>query len=229
MFDPSKLDLNVNDSEQPLEPDTKKTPIPEPTRNDPLADISTETTAPSPALTNDKTVISKPKVQEEDSDISQDNDEEIEASSQETIIQQPIPEAPKQVLFDINIAKLSDILHLLQKEQYDFATLEPKQDRVVLTFKKEKIEKESKNISYSVYSSILIQSKTSSGLDATVSTEQQEGAQEINIKNTAYSLICKVVPTPLGEKIFLKIKKIAKKATPTKKQPVSIGQILTFL
>lgn len=44
-----------------------------------------------------------------------------------------------------------------------------------------------------------------------------------------YALICKVVPSTLGEKIFIKIKKVQKKVATTKKQPVSIGQIMTFL
>ena len=226
MFDPSKLDLDLNDQENTSDT-PKTTPTPAEKKQDPLGDISVGDKSKK-ALSQDITPPPAPPLTGEGS-LKWDKREDSQTQEPETKKNTTeVESTPKQILFDINITKLSDILHILEKQNYDFATLEPQQDRVVVSFKKEKTQKEEKNISYPVYSSILIQAKNASGLDASVSTEQQEWSKEITLKNAAYKIVCKIVPSALGEKIFLKIKKIEKKVTPTKKEPVSFSQILTF-
>lgn len=159
MFDPSKLDL---DPEKKSTPGAKDAPLdaPEVTPQDPLENM-VEKNTPTEDVTEAETITKS------DPTISKEPDvvlKEVESSE---------PVTPP-VLFDINITKLHDILHILLKEEYDFATLEPKQEHIEIIFKKDKIKKDTKNISYPTYAKILIESKTSSGLDVTVSNEQQE-------------------------------------------------------
>ncbi|MCH2188784.1 PKD domain-containing protein [Candidatus Gracilibacteria bacterium] len=221
MFDPSKLDLDPNNDQNEAK---KQTPEP---KESPKKPETSHTSDPLSVEIKD-----------------------VEASDQETLAviekvssgekAEKIPPTPfikggetqkeeKKILFDINLTKLSDILDEIIAKGSDFVTIEPKEDLVEVSFKKDKVETEKKYIKYPVYSQIVIQTKNASGLDISVSTEQQEGNKEINLKGGNYQIICRCVPSPLGEKVFIKLKKIQKKANKQQKSSVSPTQILTFL
>jgi len=65
------------------------------------------------------------------------------------------------------------MLHLIGKE-YDFVVLDPTDDHVKISFRKNKIEKEVKLIKYPLYSQILIKAKTISNLKVDDSKTSQE-------------------------------------------------------
>jgi type II secretory ATPase GspE/PulE/Tfp pilus assembly ATPase PilB-like protein len=61
---------------------------------------------------------------------------------------------------DININNLDDVLVLLDKNAYDFVTIEPNDSEVALNFRKNDVIIETKYIKFHVYSNILLKAKT---------------------------------------------------------------------
>lgn len=79
-----------------------------------------------------------------------------------------------KIIFDINMTSIKDIFVKLIEQKYDFMTVEPFDDYVKLSFRKDKIEKEVINIKYPVYTQILIKAKTLTNLKVDVSDSSQE-------------------------------------------------------
>ncbi|QFR39675.1 PKD domain-containing protein [Candidatus Gracilibacteria bacterium 28_42_T64] len=135
--------------------------------------------------------------------------------------------SPK-LIFDVNISSVTDILTILVEKEYDFVVIEPTDDHVKISYRKDKIEKEVKLIKYPIYSQILIKSKTLTKLKVDESSITQEGSGEIRLKNKNYKLLSKTSPSNLGEKLFLKVvedtNKLIKKVT----KKTSLNQILGF-
>ena len=222
MFDPAKLDLNLDDSEKKVEETgTKNENQNEVTSNQEEAPIVVEEKKPEEnnppkSESNENYEDFKDKI----TDNTNENDEK-----KETV--EPIAEE-KNIIFNINITSLQDILTLLIEKQYDFVLLEPETEAIKISFRKDKIEKEAHFIKYPVYSKILLKAKTLTNLVIDETEETQEWNWEAPIKNQTYKITSKVVPSELGEKLFLKAKILEKKIKkPIKK--TSISQILWFL
>ena len=60
---------------------------------------------------------------------------------------------------DINIEKLEDLVVYSANKEYDFFIIEPLEDKVKISFRKNKVEKEEKFIKFPTYSQILIKAK----------------------------------------------------------------------
>ncbi len=135
--------------------------------------------------------------------------------------------SPK-LIFDVNISSVTDILTILVEKEYDFVVIEPTDDHVKISYRKDKIEKEVKLIKYPIYSQILIKSKTLTKLKVDESSITQEWSWEIRLKNKNYKLLSKTSPSNLWEKLFLKVvedtNKLIKKVT----KKTSLNQILWF-
>jgi type II secretory ATPase GspE/PulE/Tfp pilus assembly ATPase PilB-like protein len=219
MFDPTKLDLNLDDSEKKAEEIGKEnqnevTPTPE----------ETPIVAEEKIQENNKEVITQEETQQETEDTkrtpetnSEDENEEAKSPNNE--------EEENNIIFNINITSLQDVLTLLIEKQYDFVLLEPQTDAIKISFRKDKIEKEAHFIKYPIYSKILLKAKTLTNLAVDETEEVQEGSGELTLKVKTYKLSTKVVPSELGEKLFLKAKELEKKVKKEVKK-TSVSQIL---
>lgn len=134
----------------------------------------------------------------------------------------------QKIIYDINIVSLQDVLNILADKEYDFVVFEPSEELVKIIFKKDKIDKEVKNIKYPIYSQILIKAKKSTNLEVEQTWKTQEWAWDVNIKNKIFQLIAKTVPDNNNEKLFLKIKATQKEVIKENKKS-SLNQIFWFL
>ncbi len=134
-----------------------------------------------------------------------------------------------KIIFDINTTSIKDIFIKLIEKKYDFMTVEPFDDYVKLSFRKDKIEKEVINIKYPVYTQILIKAKTLTNLKVDVSDSSQEWKWEFSHNTKAYKISSKTAPGSFWEKLFLKLDEIENKKVKTVKKSVWIGQIMWFL
>ncbi|MCP4524268.1 MAG: PKD domain-containing protein [Candidatus Gracilibacteria bacterium] len=123
---------------------------------------------------------------------------------------------------------LQDVFNKLLENKYDFVTIEPLDDCIKLIFRKDKVEKETLLVKYPVYTKLLIKIKTLTQLQVDLTEKPQEGSGDVILKSSTYKALSKTVPSPHGEKVFLKLQEVNKKIKKEKK-PVSIGQILLFL
>lgn len=149
---------------------------------------------------------------------------ELEKDTQKEIIEQE----DKAIIYDINITSLESVLSLIIDKEYDFAIFEPSEDFVKITFKKDKLDKEIKNIKYPIYSQILIKAKKITNLEVDEVSEIQEWTWEVNIKNKLFTLISKTVPNNYSEKLYIKLKETQKKVKKEVKK-TSLNQIFWFL
>ncbi len=138
-------------------------------------------------------------------------------------------EEKEKIIFDINMTTIKDIFVKLIEQKYDFMTIEPFDNYVKLSFRKDKIEKEVVNIKYPVYTQILIKAKTLTNLKVDVSDASQEWKWEFSHNTKAYKISSKTAPGSFWEKLFLKLDEIENKKVKTVKKSVWIGQIMWFL
>jgi len=133
----------------------------------------------------------------------------------------------EQRIIDINIEKLEDIYHSLLEGEYDFVTLEPSENDVKISFKKDKKEALTKFVKYPVYSDILIAFKKAIGLPVESVKSEAEAKGKTEIDGVAYDVVWKAVPSAAGEKIFIKLKVNTAKPKTAKKK-TSMSQIIGF-
>jgi len=256
MFDPSKLDLDLENLDNNQEKkDTKNTPSLETNWNNEITSnesdilkdekaqneekIDTETNL-KPEITKTITEIKTPEdntkviekipksitpeksTKEYWPNVSQDG--EIENNNSKTV-QKNI--APKLV-FDVNILSITDILTILAEKEYDFVVLDPSDEYVKVSYRKDKVEKEVKLIKYPIYSQILIKAKTITKLQVDQSKESQEWSWEIALKNKSYKLMSKTAPSNFWEKLFLKVIENKNKTVKKVQKKTSLNQILWF-
>jgi len=270
MFDPSKLDLNLENSEdqKKSEPSSwesekiqshKTTPIEEKNSDgDILDEILTNNSSEVKAENNisekvPQKVETKSDIAEETSikastqteePISDNEDQTPEISywngwdnnyDKKTIQENAIKEEQVQhdekekIIFDINTKEIKDIFTKLIEQKYDFMTVEPFDEFIKLSFRKDKVEVEVINIKYPAYTQILIKAKTLTGLKVDESSKPQEWKWEYNWNTKAYKIISKTAPGNYGEKLFLKLEEIENKKVKTTKKSVWIWQIMGFL
>jgi len=103
------------------------------------------------------------KDSEEASSIDQEEEQKIDSQdttpAQDTIQATPPKKDDKKKLIDINISSLEDIILYLEDKKYDFATLEPEDMQVKVTFRQDNIEREVKYVKFPVYTNILFKTK----------------------------------------------------------------------
>lgn len=125
-----------------------------------------------------------------------------------------------KVIFDVNINELDDLLYILLKNNYDFLVLEPSNDIVKISFKKDSILKESKFIQYPVYLKLILKAKSVSKLNLEETKKEQKWEWNYLFKDKNLDILVKTIPTNFWENIFLKVKlseNKAKKNVPVKK------------
>lgn len=172
MFDPSKLDLNVDENSEKNE-DTKVSMQ----ENDVVSHKET-----NPKEDNQELVIEDKDIKDplsevgsseknEDTKVAKQENELDSSKDKENINQE---EEKNKILFDINIDSLSSVLGISIKNEYDFISIEPNQDSVEIAFIKDKVKKEVRHIKFPNYSNILAKLKSTCKLDSSVTNEHQE-------------------------------------------------------
>ena len=242
MFDPSKLDLDLDDKAE-----TKK--VNKTTKKDKTSINSIEKSSWVKPLNTQEDVLENLNQSEKTESISEkleDNsvlkefinpikDEDIWKTEYEKSIikeaknEESIENNKEKIVFDINITSIDIILSILVDKKYDFATFEPSEESVKIIFRKDKAIKETRYIKYPIYSNILVKAKAISKLTIEETENEQEWAWEIIIKNENHKIITKVVPSNLWSKLFIKAEIIEKKLTKKIKKKTSLSQIFTFL
>ena len=181
------------------------------------------------------TKIENEKQQEEEEEVinygsGKETDYDKQKVHQATIDEQKYNQEEKdKIIFDINMASINDIFIKLIEKKYDFMTVEPFDNFVKLSFRKDKVEKEVVNIKYPIYSQILIKAKTLTNLKVDVSDKSQEWKWEYSHNTKAYKISSKTAPGNFWEKLFLKLDEIENKKVKTVKKSVSFAQIMGFL
>ncbi|MDD5213079.1 MAG: PKD domain-containing protein [Candidatus Gracilibacteria bacterium] len=175
-------------------------------------------------LSDISTIITDPSLQ------SEEQKAEIQAHKEEEILE-IIPEKPTTI-FDMNVNSIDDLIKVSLEKSYDFFIVEPKDDLVRVSFRKEGVEKEFKNIKFPVYSNLLIKAKTLAKANLEVSNIEQKGEADYAVLGKSLKLTIKIVPSNAGEKFFIKAilsENKAIKAGAKKQSNISIGQAATFL
>jgi len=255
MFDPSKLDLELNknnsweNNPEPIkqakkvEADTLKDNSDKESNvnTDILENISIgeEINEATEELINQEITT---EVVEEEKIIKKELDEknlwrtEYEKSIKKEIIQESNNEEEEttieeknKIIFDINLRSIDILLKLLVDNEYDFAIFEPSEDSVKVTFTKEKTIVDTKYIKYPTYSNILVKAKALTKLTIEETENEQEWNWEATISNKAFKILTKVVPTELWSKLFIKTKQIEKKVAKKQTNTTSTNQIFWFL
>lgn len=225
-FDPSKLDIDFSNLESDTpsvkKEEAKETPLS--SQNDILGNIS----APSLGDTQEKneldigvlwTILTDAEIRP---DIFKKIDEEksVQHSSWEN-----------KVIIDININTIEDLLEILLKNQYDFFAIEPGQEYVKISFKKDSVLKDAKYIKFPTYMNLLLKAKTISKLNLENTTEEQKGSGIYELRGKNIDVLSKTIPWVHGETLFVKAKlseqKVAKKAL--EKKSISAGTAFWFL
>lgn len=265
MFDPSKLDLNLDENK-----DKKVTPVVKKTESEKIKEHKLDSSdsaqsdkinsssqddleellntpkvldieeksivEESPELTSTQTEVNQKIEDEEEIKIENTNYGNLQDNTydKDAIIQASKNEVEKtenvnKIIYDTNLKSLQDIFNKLLEKDYDFVTLEPYDDVVKVSYRKNKVEIESLFIKYPVYTQILIKSKTLTKLKVDDVENTQEWEWLIVLKSKHYKVISKTAPSWFGEKIFLKIQEENTKKAKIEKKPISFTQILWFL
>lgn len=132
-------------------------------------------------------------------------------------------------LIDINIKSIQHIFDIMLKNGSDIFVFEPRDNDIKIIFRDWKVEKDVKYIKFPIYSQILLKAKSLTKMKVEETTIEQNWKWEIQIKDSKYSLIWKTVPSAFGEKILLKINKLEKKVSVKWKQTVSLWKLFWFL
>lgn len=110
------------------------------------------------------------------------------------------------IIYDINIKWVDDLIWILQKNEYDFLVVEPLEDYVKISFKKDWILKDEKIIKFPTYTFLLQNIKKITNLKLDVSNEEQKWTWNYVYKTSNIELLWKTVPTRFWENIFLKLR-----------------------
>ena len=162
----------------------------------------------------------------EQENIIWDITKEIELNKKEQIQKE---ENKKNSLIDINIKSLENILDIMLKNGSDIFVFEPRESDVKIIFRDWKIEKDVKYIKFPIYNQILLKIKDLSKMKVALTIEVQEWKWEIQIKDNKYAFVSKTVPSSFWEKLFFKIKKLEKKVIPKSQQKTSIATLVGFM
>ncbi len=255
MFDPSKLDLDLDNKDNKQEKKLDE--------NSPKEEKTIENNSVLNKETKEKEIIETKKEENDDilndvkieeniqkstnKEINKDSENTQEQDENEKTSPQPSPQGEgarpenekneeiqekiqeeKKVIYDINITSLKDVLYLLVDNEYDFWILEPNDENIRISLRKNKVEKDVKYIKFPIYSQILIKAKSIAKLNIEENSKEQEWTWEVTIRSSNHKLILKTVPSDFWEKIFLKVELIQKKAI-KKVKKTSLSQIMWFI
>ncbi len=134
-----------------------------------------------------------------------------------------------KIIYDINLNSVEILLSILIEKEYDFVTFEPDEIAVKVTFRKDKLTKEVKYIKFPIYSNILLKAKALTNLTVEETEKEQEWSGEKIIKNNNYKVISKVVPSNSWPKLFIKTILIQKKLVNKTTKKTSVNQIVAFM
>ncbi len=243
IFDPSKLNLNVDENNEENsenkndnkkdqsninQVETKKEEKKEVETNvDVLADLEVKNNNEDTKENDNKEESNKKDVKEEEWKEKSVNEEKDNKGEENQTEKEKNSE--NKIIYDININSVKDILLLLVDNSYDFVTFEPDESYVKIDFRKEKVIVDTRYIKYPIYSNILIKAKSLTKLEVEETQKEQTWSWETNLRNKTFEVISKVVPWAFGEKMFLKTKEKKKKVTKKETKKMSLSQILTFL
>jgi type II secretory ATPase GspE/PulE/Tfp pilus assembly ATPase PilB-like protein len=79
-----------------------------------------------------------------------------------------------KIIFDINIKSVDDLIDILLKNEYDFLVVEPQEDYVRISFKKDSILKLKKYVKFPTYSALLVNLKKLSNLEVDKIDQEQK-------------------------------------------------------
>jgi type II secretory ATPase GspE/PulE/Tfp pilus assembly ATPase PilB-like protein len=153
MFDPSKIDLDLDNN---AKKDTENIIQPEPIKSEEKTDVLSDIQKVEDKIFENKDISPIENKEEEDKE-EEDKEEE------------------DKIIFDININSIESLIKYLVSEKYDFFILEPEEDKVKISFKKDNLEKEVKYIKYPVYLNILLKAKSITKLKIEDTINSQEG------------------------------------------------------
>lgn len=241
MFDPSKLNLDLDNIEKETEEANKgKTNHIHPTTKpeEQLHDNPVTQRQDEKILITQEWEVKKEEEEEKNDPLNTlntlnitNNEEKIENSNlsiEEKWNYSHLIQEDK-IIYDININSLLDVLNLILSKEYDYVTFESNDTYIEISFKQQQAEVEKKYIKFPIYSNILIKAKTLTKLNIEENSKTQEWKWDIQIKDKTYQLISKVVPGPFWEKLFLKLKETQKKVISKEKQKISLSKILWIL
>lgn len=170
--------------------------------------------------------------QENKEEITWNNNQTVEKETSEEVIvkekEQTLENKEKRIIYDININSLEYLIKYLISKQYDFFTLEPNEDNVKVSFRKDNIEKEVKYIKFPTYTNILLKAKSLTKLKIEDTTNSQEWTAEMNFNKKVYKAISKTVTSNNWEKLFFKVVETQKKQAPKKKEKMSMWKMLSI-
>lgn len=235
-FDPSKLNIDFTniDKQEPKKEESKNI-TEEKISNEKVEENKTESIIQDnnvDILSNvEKEIKEEPKKEEikkneidldtlstflTDSEIRPEELKKIDTEKKQTQATQEANIA--QNIFDININSIDDIIDILTKNQYDFAMVEPNSESVKISFKKDQIVKETKNIKFHIYSNIILQAKKISKLNLEEVNIEQKWSWEYKFRDKNLEVLSRTVPSNFWETLYIKTKESDK--IPSKKQNV---------
>lgn len=135
-------------------------------------------------------------------------------------------------IVDININSIDDLLFLYFDGDYDLISLDPKDGVIKISFKQKWTLKDTKYIKYNIYTNILIQTKNVGWLDLVNTSDSQVWKWKYKFRDQDVEVAVKTEPTPMGERLFLKVRTISQapiKAKWKQKNKLSPGQIFSYL
>ena len=233
IFDPSKLSLNLDwdEDDGKKEEDEKNENQEEEQKENEWWESIWDSQSPD----NDEKTEQDNEKKDEDSpeennDEKKEDQEETEDDAQRAL--EPLADVSvetDEVIYDVNINTLDDLTFIVVSNDYDFFVLEPQDSHVKIVFKKDKLEKEERNIRLQTYSKILIKVKTIAKLNLEKDDIEQKWEWDYGLKDKTYKVVIKTVPSPFWEKVFVKPKEIIVDTKWKKKKKwIPIGKVLTF-
>ncbi len=214
MFDPSKLDLDIenekNSDQNENTQEQKNIELHEKYHIE--NDVSSEKPSDTIETIEEKNEDSKAEAGSLDIlaslSVDENQDEKDTVSYGETpsnnydkedIVSQSLEEkaqeeVPASIIYDVNINKIEDVLIPLHEKEYDFVTIEPNEDYVTVVYRKDKVIVDQKNIKFPLYSQLLLKVKSVSKLKMEETAVTQEGKSEINLLKKVFQLGTKTAP-----------------------------------
>jgi len=161
----------------------------------------------------DEQVNSEPKKNEENTDIISEIVESLDwqlKNEDKEILLKEIADSKTNTntIYDINIVSLEEAINYTALKTYDFFIVSPEDDKVKISFRKDKIEIEAKYVKFPVYNELLMKAKTISKMDITKTDLAQEWSWEMKIAEVNYKLTMKTSPSNTWEKIYIKVDKL---------------------
>lgn len=238
MFDPSKLDLDLENNKN-TENKKKKTENKSPeTEKKTPQDIKkieekTENTTDEriePIETNlNKDILGDLNQNKKEEENEEEKAKSIKSEEIEQKLENEKDIKENKIIFDINIISIETLISILINKEYDFFTAEPTEDFVKIEFRKDKKIEETRFIKFPIYTNILLKAKALTNLTIEETENTQEWSWEIVLKQKTYKVLSKVVPSNLWAKLFIKAGEIQKKVVKKEAKKTSISQMLTFL